>query len=77
MAAIYARTRRALIVANQRQKQFADAGRRGVEYNVGNEVLLSTKNINLRIPRGGTGKLMPIYIGLFRNLERFAPLLIS
>jgi hypothetical protein len=43
MAALNAKTRQALAVANQRQKQFMH--RREVEYRVGDKVWLSTKNI--------------------------------
>jgi hypothetical protein len=65
MVALHAKTRQALAVANQRQKQFADMHRREVEYKVGDKVLLSTKNINLYILDGGTKKLMPKYVGPF------------
>lgn len=44
--------------------------RREVEYKVGDKVLLSTKDINLYIPDGGTKKLIPKYIGPFDVLER-------
>jgi hypothetical protein len=65
MAALHAKTRQALVVTNQRKKQFTDMHRREVDYKTGDKVLLSTKNINLYIPDGGTKKLMPKYIGPF------------
>jgi hypothetical protein len=70
MAALHAKTRQALAVAIQWQKQFTDVHQREVEYNVGDKALLSTKNINLYIPDGGTTTLMPKYIGLSHVVER-------
>lgn len=70
MSDMHARTRAALAVASQRQKQFADAGRRELEFAVGDQVLLSSKHIKLKVPRGGKAKLMPKYIGPFEVTER-------
>ena len=50
-----------LQAAQSQQKQDADLYRRPVCYEVGDKVLLSTKNINLKTL--GTKKLMPKYIG--------------
>ena len=69
MADMHARARAALAVANQRQQHFADTGRRELEFVEGDQVL-STKHVHLKIPRGGTAKLMPKYIGPFKVLER-------
>eukprot|EP00200_Dunaliella_tertiolecta_P014386 CAMPEP_0202392274 /NCGR_PEP_ID=MMETSP1127-20130417/92287_1 /ASSEMBLY_ACC=CAM_ASM_000462 /TAXON_ID=3047 /ORGANISM="Dunaliella tertiolecta, Strain CCMP1320" /LENGTH=56 /DNA_ID=CAMNT_0048994773 /DNA_START=3136 /DNA_END=3303 /DNA_ORIENTATION=+ len=46
----------ALQAAQQRQKAFADKKRRHVEFSIGVEVLLRSKNVKLRLP--GTPKLM-------------------
>ena len=52
-----------LLAAQQRQKKYADEDRREVEFAEGDQVLLSTANLNneLRAP-----KLMPRFIGPFR-----------
>lgn len=42
-----ARAKACLHAAQQRQKAFADRHRRDVEYEVGNQVLLSTRNLRL------------------------------
>jgi hypothetical protein len=57
-----------LQAAQQRQKMYYDQKRRDVTFQVGEEVLLSTKNISLRRPgdKGSTHKLMPKYIGPFK-----------
>ena len=53
----------ALQAAQSRQKAYADANRRDVSYEIGQQVLLSTKDIPLKTP--GTMKLMPKWIGPF------------
>ena len=53
----------AVQAAQSRQKAYADANRRDVSYEVGQQVLLSTKDIALKTP--GTMKLMPKWIGPF------------
>jgi hypothetical protein len=70
MATLHTKTRQALTVANQRQKQYTHKHRREVEYKVGGKFVLSTKNNNLYVPDGGTKKLMPKYICPFDVLER-------
>jgi Chromo (CHRromatin Organisation MOdifier) domain len=52
-----------LQAAQDRQKAYADRHRREVTFKVGDQVLLSTRNIKLKNP--GTKKLMPKYIGPF------------
>ncbi len=47
--------------AQQRHRAYADKGRRPLEFNVGDEVLLSTSNISFK--GIGAPKLMPRYIG--------------
>jgi transposase InsO family protein len=54
--------------AQQRQKSYADRKRRELEFAVGDEVLLSTKNLRLKTP--GCRKLMPLWVGPFAVLEK-------
>eukprot|EP00983_Pelagomonas_calceolata_P057832 1145232-Pelagomonas_calceolata.AAC.3 len=53
----------ALEAARQRQKRYADEKRREVSFNVGDKVLLSSRNIRLLNP--GTPKLLPKWLGPF------------
>ncbi|CAI7798149.1 unnamed protein product [Closterium sp. NIES-54] len=57
-----------LQLAQQRQKSYADMKRREVVFAVGDKVLLSTKNIRLKIP--GARKLFPRWIGPFEVIAR-------
>ena len=57
-----------LVAAQQRQKAYADQGRRDVVYPVGAQVLLSTKHLTLKHP--GSRKLLPRYIGPFKVIAR-------
>eukprot|EP00983_Pelagomonas_calceolata_P063720 1147847-Pelagomonas_calceolata.AAC.1 len=57
----------ALEAARQRQKKYADAKRRGISFNIGDEVLLSSKNIRLFNP--GTPKLLPKWLGPFTIID--------
>lgn len=59
--------KRCMQAAQQRQKQYADGKRKAVSYQVGDKVLLSTKNLNLA--GAGTRKLMPKYVGPFAVKE--------
>jgi hypothetical protein len=52
-----------LAVAKERQKAYADAKRRHCVFQIGDKVLLATKNISLK--GGGSRKLLPRYIGPF------------
>ena len=54
--------------AQQRQKTYADLGHRDVTYEVGEELMLNTKNVRHRSP--GTPKLMPRWMGPYEVLER-------
>ena len=58
-----AEAKRCLQSAQQRQKAYADTRRRDVSFNVGDQVLLSTKNLTLKMV--GSSKLMPKFIGPF------------
>ena len=63
-----ARAKRFLEAAQQRQRAYADKGRRPLEFKVDDEVLLSTANITFK--KVGTPKLMPKYIGPFKIVKR-------
>jgi hypothetical protein len=60
-----AEAKKCLEAAKQRQKTYADRLRRQVEFNEGDAVLLNSKNINIRMPAGGTRKFLPRWIGPF------------
>eukprot|EP00877_Chromochloris_zofingiensis_P003160 jgi/Chrzof1/12845/Cz07g09130.t1 len=55
------RAKTLLQAAQQRQKAYADQGRREASFDVGDEVLLNTKNLRLVNP--GSRKLLPKWIG--------------
>ena len=65
------RAKRCLEAAQQRQKAYADQSRRPVEYEPGDEVLLSTENMK-RIGIG-TPKFMPLWIGPFKITKKVEP----
>ena len=68
MSGMMSLVRKSLHEAQLRMKQYADQGRRDVEYRVGEEVLLSTKYLRLSMAKGRsdiTPKLVPRYIGPF------------
>ena len=75
MSQVYAEAKQSLAVARHRQQQQTDRHRKdnSLLYPVGGKALLSTKDINLRLPPGGTKKLMPRYVGPFDILERIGP----
>ena len=56
----------ALLRAQVSHKRYADARRRDVNYNVGDLVLLATKNLRLQGPR----KLQDRFVGPFKVLQR-------
>jgi hypothetical protein len=69
MSGLMSLVRTSLHEAQLRMKQYADKGRRDVEFVVGDEVLLSTKYLRLSVLRGRpdiTTKLLPTFIGPFR-----------
>ena len=61
--------------AQQRQKLYADRKRRDVSFAVGDSVLLSTRNITMRMTgdRSSTPKLFPKFIGPFPIVKRVGP----
>ena len=52
--------------AQERQKKYADKKRRDVEFNIGDEVLLSTRNLTPMMTTRGSHKLGALYIGPFK-----------
>ena len=62
------RAKDCLKAAQARMKRQADNHRRDLEFSVGDEVLLSSKNIRIRAQ--GTRKLLPRFIGPFTVLRR-------
>jgi hypothetical protein len=61
----------AMDAAQQRQKAYADSKRREVQFDVGQEVLLSTTNIKPKFK--GSAKLLPKWIGPFKVTEVINP----
>ena len=60
-----------LHAAQQAQQTQANRSRRDLSFQVGQQVLLSTKNIKLKTP--GTQKLLPKYVGPFKVLAKAGP----
>ena len=56
------------IAAQQRQKRYYDAKHVDAVFAVNDELLLSTKGLNLKM--SGTNQVAPKYIGPFKGLER-------
>jgi hypothetical protein len=65
---VMAEARKWVHAAQQRYKVFEDQKRVEVQYEVGEQVLLSTKNLSLKMQ--GTTKLLPRFIGPFTITER-------
>ncbi|CAL8465851.1 g5387 [Coccomyxa elongata] len=63
-----ARAKKYMEAAQQRQRAYADKGRRPLEFKIGDEVLLSTANISFK--GIGAPKLMPRYIGPYRVVKK-------
>ena len=59
MRALIARAKRSMFAAQQRQKRYHDNNRTDKQFAVGDQVLLSTANLALKILRNGTRKLAP------------------
>jgi hypothetical protein len=62
------RAKDSLIAAQAHMKKNAYAHRRELEFEIGDQVLLSSKNIKLRTV--GTKKLLPRYLGPFEILKK-------
>ena len=60
--------KKALKAAQQRRKKYADQNRRHVTFTIGNEALLSSKNIRHR-NLGGTPKFLSRWIGPFTIID--------
>jgi hypothetical protein len=64
--------RKLLIAAQQRQKAYADKHRIERSYKIGEQVLLSTKYLNIK--HGETNcKLLPKWIGPFKVVQKVGP----
>jgi hypothetical protein len=61
----------ALHAARERQKHYADRKTRPLEFKEGDQVMLSTQNLRLKVP--GTPKLMPKWLGPLKVLKRVSP----
>ena len=59
-----------LLKARNRQKSYADKGRKPMEFNVGDQVLLKVSPWKGVVRFGKKGKLAPRYVGPFKILER-------
>ena len=68
MQKVLIQARKSLLSAQQRQKAYHDRKARAKDFQVGERVLLSTRNIAFKNP--GTAKLLPKYVGPFQVLER-------
>ncbi|GJT92264.1 putative reverse transcriptase domain-containing protein [Tanacetum coccineum] len=62
-----------LQMARDRQKSYADSGRKVAEFNVGDRVLLKVSPWKGVMRFGKKGKLSPRYVGPFEVLERIGP----
>lgn len=67
--------KQAIRAAQDRQKTYADQNRREVDFLVGQQVLLSTKNLRLRNDEREKArmKLLPKYIGPYTITEKIGP----
>lgn len=63
--------RKCLNAAQQRQKAYADKHRSDVKFSVGQYVLLSSKNINLK--HSGSRKLLPLWLGPYQIVQQINP----
>jgi hypothetical protein len=73
LQSISERVRSALQLAQQRQTSYANRCRREREFQVGDGVLLSTQNLNLKGPKDRTmaaRKLLPRFVGPFKVVRR-------
>ena len=68
-----AQAKSCLAAAQSRQKAYADSKRRDVSLSVREEVLLSTKNLKLKVVAANARKLLPKFIGPFTVAKRANP----
>jgi len=71
VAQVVKQAKEKLEMMRHRAKQYANEKRRPVQYKVGDLVLLSTRNIQLKTP--GVNKLLPKYLGPFPVTEVLGP----
>src|SRR6266487_6731015 len=65
----------ALLEAQRQQTNYANEHRRYLEFNIGDKVLLSTRNIEMPVDKQrSTRKLSPRYCGLYTIIEKISPL---
>ena len=57
--------------AQEKQKGYADRRRQELEFEVGDQVLLSTRNLPVQVAVGGSRKFGPLYCGPFTVLEKY------
>jgi hypothetical protein len=72
MQTAIAKAKQCLLAAQQRQKAYADTKRSDVLVKVGDRVLLSTKNIDIK-HGAGSRKLLPKFVGPFSVIKQVNP----
>lgn len=73
MTQVIKETRENLCEAQHRQKQYADKKRSVLEFQVGQQVALNTRNLTLK-QKTGSRKLMPKWLGPYTVVERLSHL---
>lgn len=68
MQSILARAKQCMLAAQQRQKRYYDKYHKFQEHGIGEQVLLSTENLQLKT--AGTAKLLPRWVGPFTVTDR-------
>ena len=68
-----AQAKSCLAAAQSRQKAYADSKRRDVSFSVGEEILLATKNLKLKVVAANARKLLPKFNGPFTVAKRVNP----
>jgi hypothetical protein len=65
-----AQAKSCLLAAQSRQRAYANTKRRDVSFSVGEEVLLSTRNLKLKVVAANARKLLPNFLGPFTVVKR-------
>jgi hypothetical protein len=65
-----AQAKSCLLAAQSRQRAYANTKRRDVSFSEGEEVLLSTRNLKLKVVAANARKLLPKFIGPFTVVKR-------